>query len=124
MLNVPYPNHPSPSPPSSPPSPPPPPLPITTITTTTTTAAIATAPNPPVSYFPFRVLFQDDTVEPFNLKFYVKLGLLKTIRSHLKDEILFKLISLATLYLRKDSLKCKVESLFKSIKNTNNAIAN
>ena len=53
----------------------------------------------------------------------MKLGLLKTIRSHLKDETLFKLISLATLYLCKDSLKYKAESLLKSIKNTNDATA-
>src|SRR5580692_9580042 len=116
MLNVYYPDSPPP------PSPPPSPL-ITTITTTTTTAAIATAPNPPASHFPPRVSFRDITVEPFDLKFYVKLGLSKTIRSYLKDKILFKLILLTTLYLRKDSLECKVKSLLKSIKNTNNATA-
>ena len=104
------------------PDPPPPLPPITTITTTTTTAAIATALNPPASHFPPRVSFQDITVEPFNLKFYIKLGLLKTIHSHLKDEIPFKLILLVTLYLCKDSLECKVKSLLKSIKNTNNII--
>ena len=51
------------------------------------------------------------------------MGLLKTIHSYLKDEIFFKLISLAILYLCEDSLKYKVESLFKSMKNTNNATA-
>ena len=102
---------------------PPPPSPITTITTTTTTAAIATAPNPPASHFPPGVSFRDVTVEPFNPKFYIKLGLLKTIRSHLKDETLFKLISLTTLYLYKDSLEYKIKSLLKSIKNTNDATA-
>ena len=102
-------------------NPPPPSSPITT--TTTTTAAIATMLNPPASHFPSGVSFRDIMVEPFNLKFYIKLNLLKTIRSHLKDEILFKLISLTTLYLRKDSLECKIKSLLKSIKNTNNTTA-
>ena len=105
------------------PDPPPPPPPIITITTTTTAAAIATMPNPPASYFPPRVSFRDVTVEPFDLKFYVELGLLKTIYSYLKDKTPFKLILLATLYLHKNSLECKAESLFKSMKNTNNATA-
>jgi len=60
-------------------------------------------------------------VRPFEPKFYVDLNLLKTIRSHLTVKTPFKLISLATSYLRKNSLKCKVESLLKIIKNINNA---
>ena len=106
------PNVPSPPPPS-PPSPP-----ITT--TTATTTAITT--NPPTSYSPPRVLFQDNTVQLFKLNFYVDLDLLKTIRSHLNVKTPFNLILLATLYLYKNSLKCKVESLLKIIKNINNAV--
>ena len=49
--------------------------------------------------------------------------LLKTIRSYLNVETPFKLISLATSYLYKNSLECKVESLLKIIKNINNAVA-
>jgi len=49
--------------------------------------------------------------------------LLKTIYSYLNVKTPFKLISLATLYLYKNSLKYKVESLLKIIKNINNAIA-
>ena len=49
--------------------------------------------------------------------------LLKTIRSYLSVKTPFKLISLITLYLYKNSLKYKVEFLFKTIKNINNAIA-
>ena len=86
MLNVSRPNpHPDPrlNSPSLllPPSPPPPPPPITTITTSAITAAIATAFN--LS----KVSFWDDTVEPFKPKFYVDLGLLKTMHSYLEDEI-------------------------------------
>ena len=61
--------------------PPPPPPPITTITTSATTAAITTAFN--LS----KVSFRDNTVELFELIFYVDPGLLKTIYSYLEDEI-------------------------------------
>jgi hypothetical protein len=95
--------------------PPPPPPPITTTTTiaaTTATVAIAT-----------KVLFWDDTVELFKLNFYVDLGLLKTIHSYLENKTeLFKLILFTTSYLHEDSLKYKVESLLKNIKNINNAV--
>jgi hypothetical protein len=53
----------------------------------------------------------------------VDLDLLKTICGYLNVKIPFKLISLVTSYLRKNSLKCKVESLLKIIKNINNAVA-
>jgi hypothetical protein len=74
MLNISYPNLYFDFPPSPPPLPP-----ITT--TAITTAAIATAFN--LS----KVSFQDDTVELFKPKFYMDLGLLKTIHSYLEDEI-------------------------------------
>jgi hypothetical protein len=112
MLNISYPD-----PRSDFFSPPPPPLPPIT-TTATTTAAIATAFN--LS----KVSFWDNTVEPFKLKFYVDLGLLKMIHSYLEDETQpFRLMSFTTLYLYKDSLECKAEFLLKSIKKINNAIA-
>ena len=47
--------------------------------------------------------------------------LLKTIRSYLNVETPFNLMLLANLYLYKNSLKCKAESLLKMIKNINNA---
>jgi hypothetical protein len=75
MLNISYPD-----PYFDFPLPPPPPLPPIT-TTATTTAAIATAFN--LS----KVSFQDNMVEPFELKFYMDLGLLKTIHSYLEDKI-------------------------------------
>ena len=59
-------------------------------------------------------------VKLFKLKFYIDLVLLKTIHSYLNVEIFFKLILLATLYLHENSLKYKVESLLKTIKNINN----
>jgi len=62
-------------------------------------------------------------VQPFKPKFYVDLDLLKIIRSYLTVKTPFKLMLLATLYLYKNSLKCKVESLLKIIKNINNAAA-
>ena len=101
---------------SPPPLPPPPPPFITTTTTiAATTAAVATAT---------KVLFQDNMVELFKLNFYMDLGLLKTIYSYLENKTeLFKLILFATLYLYKDSLKYKIESLLKNIKNINNTIA-
>ncbi len=45
------------------------------------------------------------------------------IYGYLNVKTPFKLILLITLYLYKNSLKCKVESLLKMIKNINNAIA-
>jgi len=120
MPNVPSPPLPPPPPPPLPlPSPPPP---ITT-TTATTTAAVATAPNPPASHSSSKVLFRDNTVQPFELNFYVDLGLLKIIGSSLDIKTPFKLISLITSYLYKNSLKYKAESLLKIIKNINNAVA-
>ena len=63
-------------------------------------------------------------VELFKLNFYIDLGLLKTIYSYLENKIEpFKLILFATSYLYKDSLKYKIKSLLKNIKNINNAIA-
>ena len=50
------------------------------------------------------------------------LNLLKTIRSYLNVKTPFNLILLTTLYLYKNSLKYKVESLLKMIKNINNTI--
>ena len=98
------------------PPPPPPPPPFSFITTTATTAAIATAFN--LS----KVSFRDDTVEPFEPKFYVDPGLLKTMRSYSEDETQpFRLMSLATSYLHEDSLECKAEFLLESMKNINNA---
>jgi hypothetical protein len=109
MPNIYYPSPPPPPPPLSPP----PPSLITT-----------TAPNPLASHFPPKVSFRDNTVELFELKFYIDLGLLKTIYSYLGDETqLFKIISLATLYLYKNSLECKVKSLLKIMKNINNITA-
>ena len=93
------------------PSPPPPPPPPPTIAATT--AAVATAP---------KVLFQDYTVKPFKLIFYIDLVLLKTIHSYLNIKTPFKLILFTTLYLYKNSLKYKAESLFKELKNINNAV--
>jgi hypothetical protein len=52
----------------------------------------------------------------------MELDLLKIIHSYLNVKIFFKLISLATLYLYKNSLKGKAESLLKEMKNINNAI--
>jgi hypothetical protein len=53
----------------------------------------------------------------------VDLGLLKTIYSYLEDKIQpFRLISLATSYLYKNSLEYKAEFLLKSIKKINNTI--
>ena len=49
------------------------------------------------------------------------LNLLKTIRSYLNVKTPFNLILLTTLYLYKNSLKYKAESLLKMIKNINNA---
>ena len=77
-------------------------------------------PPPPITTAP-KVLFQDNTVKPFKPKFYIKLDLLKIIRSHLNAKTLFKLILLATSYLYKNSFKYKAEYLFKKIKNINNA---
>ena len=62
-------------------------------------------------------------VQPFELNFYVDLGLLKIIGSSLDIETPFKLILLVTSYLYKNSLKYKAESLLKIIKNINNIIA-
>jgi hypothetical protein len=53
----------------------------------------------------------------------VDLDLLKTIYGYLNVKIPFKLISLVTSYLYKNSLKYKAESLLKIIKNINNAVA-
>ena len=61
-------------------------------------------------------------VQLFKPKFYIDLDLLKTIRSYLNVKTPFKLILLITSYLYKNSLKYKVESLLKIIKNINNAI--
>jgi hypothetical protein len=74
MLNISYPN-----PHSDFFSPPPPPLPFIT-TTATTTAAITTTFNL------YKVSFRDNMVEPFKPKFYIDLGLLKTIHSYLENE--------------------------------------
>jgi len=52
----------------------------------------------------------------------VDLDLLKIIRSYLNIKTPFNLILLVTLYLYKNSLKCKAESLLKIIKNINNAV--
>jgi hypothetical protein len=127
MLNVPSPPPPPLPPPPPPPLPPPPPPPpppsyssssssppsiTTTIAATTTT--ITTAP---------KVSFRDNIVQPFKPKFYVDLDLLKTIYGYLNVKTPFKLILLATLYLYKNSLECKAESLLKIIKNINNTIA-
>ena len=95
-------------------SPPSPPITATAATTITITT------NPPTSYSPPRVLFRDNIVQPFKPKFYVDPDLLKTIRSYLNVEIPFNLILLATLYLYKNSLKYKAESLLKIMKNINN----
>jgi hypothetical protein len=75
MLNISYPDPHSDFPPLF--------LPFLSPITTTaiTTAAIATAFN--LS----KVSFRDNIVEPFELKFYVDLGLLKTIHSYLEDKI-------------------------------------
>jgi hypothetical protein len=51
------------------------------------------------------------------------LDLLKKIYGYLNVKTPFKLISLITSYLYKNSLECKVESLLKIIKNINNAVA-
>ena len=48
---------------------------------------------------------------------------MKTIRSHLNVKTPFNLMLLITLYLYKNSLKYKAESLLKIIKNINNAAA-
>jgi hypothetical protein len=58
--------------------PPPPPPPITITITAATTAAVATTP---------KVSFQDDMVELFKPKFYIKPDLLEMIRSYLDTKI-------------------------------------
>ncbi|XTI84251.1 hypothetical protein V2W45_1327495 [Cenococcum geophilum] len=113
-----------PGPPPPPPLPPPPPFPPpVTITTAATTAAVATALNPSASHSPPKVSFRDNMVRPFKPKFYVDLDLLKKIGSYLNVKIPFRLMLLTTLYLRKNSLKCKAESLLKIMENINNAVA-